>query len=330
MLPRPFPLGLTGRDSPKPRPSREFRAESFELEGRLLLAIGHASIPVRPYVRFNGIPKSGLTVASAPPTEVVGQQDGAATVVLLRSESTRALKVRLTTDPSSPAVGVNVAAVDQKVTFARNQGKVSVIVPILAGAPNPGEVDVNLDITPITPNVKTSGPLELRILASDATIPPTIVSVQGKRQGIVLTFNKPMNPVGASNLNNYAVSWTSSHSKYADLGSLAYLIPGQSWPPGLSVSSGSVRLKSARYDPATKSVSLITTREIRYSSLTTLYVSDNVTSGLRPATTSRRPANRSNLGPGLTDLEGNPIVSLPGATPGFFSYSVLKGSQATI
>ena len=37
-----------------------------------------------------------------------------------------------------------MAAVDQTVTFANGQSQVAVTVPILAGAPNPGEVDVNL------------------------------------------------------------------------------------------------------------------------------------------------------------------------------------------
>ena len=145
----------------------------------------------------------------------------------------------------------------------------------------------------------------------------------------MLTFNKPMNPVGASNLKNYAVNWTSTHSKYDDIGPFAYLIPGEAWPPGMSVSSGSVRLKSARYDPATKSVTLITKREIKYSSATTLNVSATVSSGFATVRTSGPPGDQSNRGPGLTDLEGNAIVSNPGATPGFFSYSVFKGSQIT-
>jgi hypothetical protein len=313
------------------RPPREFRAESFELEGRLLLARAHAAIHHNETVLFASATSAGLAPGSTSPTQEVGQQDGSATVVLSRSSPIGTTQVRVTTDPLSPAVGVNVDAVDQTVTFRNYQRLAAVTVPLVAGAPNPGEVDVNLIITPVTPNVTTSGPATLRILASDATIPPTIVSVQGKRQGIVLTFNKPMNPVGASNLNNYAVSWTSSHSKYADLGSLAYLIPGQSWPPGLSVSSGSAHLESARYDPATNSVTLTTKQVIHYSTRTTLSVSvgqPDVSAG-QSATTTVRPVQKSNPGPGLTDLEGNPIISAPGATPGYFSYTVSQGFQPT-
>jgi hypothetical protein len=100
-------------------------------------------------------------------------------------------------------VGVNVGAVDQTVTFANGQLDAAVTVPILSGAPNPGEVDVNLTISSVDGSrpIVTTAPLELRILASDATVPPHIVSTQGKANGIVLTFSKPMNPVEASNVN---------------------------------------------------------------------------------------------------------------------------------
>jgi hypothetical protein len=136
---------------------------------------------------------------------VVGQQDGVATVTLERTGSISGrVQVQVTTDPSSPAVGVNVGAVHQTVPFANGRLEALATVPILSGAPNPGEVDVNLDITPLNdlPRISTSGPLELRILASDATLPPKIVSTQGTPQGIVLTFNKPMNPVAASDVQN--------------------------------------------------------------------------------------------------------------------------------
>ncbi len=206
------------------RPSREFRVEPFELEGRLLLSKVHDSIPVKEYVHFSNAASPVLTPGSTSPTQEVGQQDGSATVVLSRSSPIGTTQVRVTTDPSSPAVGVNVGAVDQTVTFPKNHVKAAVQVPLLAGAPNPGEVDVNLIITPVTPNVTTSGSATLRILASDATIPPTIVSAQGTRHGIVLTFSKPMNPVGASNVNNYAVTWTTTHNKHDDLGPFALLV----------------------------------------------------------------------------------------------------------
>ena len=226
------------------------------------------------------------------------------------------------TDPSSPAVGVNVGAVDQTVTFANGERGAAVIVPILSGAPNPGEVDVSLTITPLndSPNVTVVGPLELRILAS-TTIPPKIVSVTGKPQGIVLTFSKPMNPVEASNVKNYALRWKSIHSKYNLLGPAALLLP---WSSLSSSTSGSARLKSARYDPATNSVTLIPNGKLSRALLAGTQSSITVTQG-HPAKISGRPGKQSNVGPGLTDLEGNPINA--DSTPGKFNIDVFSGQS---
>jgi hypothetical protein len=216
-------------------------------------------------------------------------------------------------------VGVNVGAVDQTVTFANGQMDAAVTVPILSGAPNPGEVDVNLTISSVagSPQIMTTGPLELRILSSDATVPPHIVSTQGKAHGIVLTFSKPMNPVEASNVNNYAVNWSTTHFKYDSLGLFAVFVPG-AWSDGTSSSSGSVRLKSAQYDPATNSVTLIPKGKLTYAASTGI----TVTQG-HPAKTSGQPGQQSNLGQGLTDLEGNPIGGE--LTSGKFSVYVFKG-----
>ena len=117
----------------------------------------------------------------------------------------------------------------------------------------------------------------------------------------MLTFNKPMNPVEASNVHNYAVRWTSMHAKYDDLGLFA-LFYGPAWSDGASTSSGFTQLKSAQYDPATNSVILIPKRKITYSGSTSI----TVTQG-HPAKTPGQPGQQSNLGPGLTDLEGIPI-----------------------
>ena len=168
-----------------PRPARAFTAESFELEGRLLLAAGSASTRTSlPVVKFvtPGPPQLG-------PFQVVTQQAGEATVTLSRSDTAGSLRVLVTTDPVPPSagenvaagdllqplVGVNVGAVDQMVTFADGQSQATLTVPILSGAPNPGEVDVDLFIWPVDPaNSRTS--LDLRILASDPTAPPEVVS----------------------------------------------------------------------------------------------------------------------------------------------------------
>ena len=135
------------------RPSRAVRVDALQLEGRLLLAarpvpsVATATekpvlVQLQQSVGFVGTPTPGTSQV----TQVVYQQDGAATVTLSES-GYEPMQVEVKTDPSSPAVGVNVGAVDQIVTF-KNQTRVTLSVPILAGAPNPGEVDVTLTATP--------------------------------------------------------------------------------------------------------------------------------------------------------------------------------------
>ena len=81
-----------------------------------------------------------------------------------------------------------------------------------------------------------------------------------------------------------------------------------------------MRLKSAQYDPATNSVTLIPKRNLTYSGSTGIIVTQR-----HPAKTSGQPGQQSNLGPGLTDLEGNPINGA--TTPGKFGISVVRGTQ---
>ncbi len=208
---KPTPHGPWWRGSTGPREGmpvmsrfpRAVRVDALELEGRLLLAALPAvrTVAVAPELQFIGTSAPGTSQV----TQVVTQQAGTANVQLSYMRNIGPLQVEVKTNPS-PAVGVNVGAVDQTVTFPEGQHDASLSVPILAGAPNPGEVDVTLTATPINaPDVTSSGPLVLRILASDASIPPTITTEQGTPQGIVLTFSKPMNPASVANVQNYAV-----------------------------------------------------------------------------------------------------------------------------
>ena len=222
------------------RPLRAFQPAALPLEGRILLATVHVAllaprtVPVlqrrsqlaAPSPSTSPPPASDGAVwflgtpSSAGTTQQVVQQGGEATVWLRGYTGGGPLQVQVATDPSSPAVGVNLPAVNQTVTISGGlsvrkaedgQNFASVTIPTNAGAPNPGEVDVNLTITPIDPPTGVTvqgGPLELRILAPDATTPPRIIGVAGTPDGIQLMFNKPMNPVQASNVHNYAVRET--------------------------------------------------------------------------------------------------------------------------
>ena len=288
------------------RPARAVRVDALELEGRLLLAA--RTVPINPSLGFVGTPTPGTSQV----TQVVTQEAGTATVTLSDMGYSGPLQVEVKTDPS-PAVGVNVGAVDQIVTFPEGQSQATLSVPILAGAPNPGEVDVTLTATPVNPPtpVASSGPLVLRILASDASVPPTITTDQGTPQGIVLTFSKPMDPARASNVNNYAVR--SSRGTGGASGPFGLPIFGYHF----SSSTESVPLRAAVYDPATNSVTLIPKRRLTYLGQIT------VTQG-SGSKKSSRPGHPSDAPLGLTDVEGNPING--DSTPGKFSVGVGYGN----
>jgi hypothetical protein len=241
------------------------------------------------------------------PTQVVMQQGGNATVMLSRSDTAGSLQVEVKTDSYSPAVGVNVGAVDQMVTFADGQRQAAVTVPIIAGAPNPGVVDVDLYAVPAGASVTPRPwvPLDLKIVSSDPALPPRVITAEGSPQGIVVTFSKPMNPVTASNVNNYSVSSVNENSH----GTILTPIFGSSRRP--TFSSKPLRLQSAQYDPATQSATLIPKRKLTVAA-------EFIVVQRRPAKakakSSHRPGDQLNVAQGLTDLPGNPINA--DTTPG--------------
>lgn len=326
------------------RPRRSVRVQAQELEGRLLLtALPAATVKKKPTmyyeVQFIGTPNAGLS--TSPQTQVVSQQASTATLMLSRAlieqvgrdpveidgggSYSKPLQVEVKTDPSSPAVGVNVGAVDQTVTFGRGQSEAALRVPIFTGAANPGEVDVTLTATPINAPTRSnsSGSLELRILAPDASLPPTIIAEQGTRRGIVLAFNKPMNPAAASNVHNYAVSTSytpfteNAFESFIDLITLPVHMDSSLFPDPTYTQK--VPLRAAEYDPATDSVTLVPKRRLSY--LGEINVSQG--SGMKTSSGTGQP---SSVPIGLTDLEGNPINE--GTIPGKFYVSfVPPGNQ---
>ena len=168
-----------------------------------------------------------------------------------------------------------MGAVDQTVTFANGQSQRHRDRPDSLRSTQPGRGGRQLDhhahrwLARIDDLVV---PLELRILASDATIPPKIVSAEGTPQGIVLTFNKPMNPVGASNVNNYVVRATKTSKRTRSwapsTSSTLPLLPvggATSISTSASTSTNTVPLHAADYDPATNSVTLVPKRKLTYS-----------------------------------------------------------------
>jgi hypothetical protein len=114
-------------------------------------------------------------------------------------------------------------------------------------------------------------------------------------------FNKPMDPVQASNVKNYSV--------YSET-----LWQGTDWTglfPRGGLEKTFVSLKSAEYDAAANTVMLIPRRPLTYRKGLTLW-------------TQARPARAAH---GLVDLEGHPIR--PNMTRGRFIAGVANGYTLT-
>lgn len=294
------------------RPMRAFRPWSSELEGRLLLTTRPGAL--RPFPRGDSVYFAGPTMTGAP--ELAMQREGSATVYLATNYAPRAkplppFQVLVETDPSSPALGVNVGAVHQIITIGGGNSDTSVTIPIIAGAPNPGEVDVTLTITPVNspPNFKVGPPLHLKVLASEDFLPPLMGTTRVTAKGIEVTFSKPMDPAGASDVNNYAVKVMGTSSGPAGLGS-AYSPMNfiTSIPPLFGNGSSTpaptvVRLKSAQYDPETLTVTLIPQRNRHYRA-------DMISVSERQPNAPGGRRHGSDHGPLLTDLRGQRLGNM--------------------
>jgi hypothetical protein len=185
-------------------------------------------------------------------------------------------------------------------------------------------VDVNLTITPIDPPPGFSAPepLELRIIAPDGNTPPRITGVTGTPNGIVLQFSKPMNPAQASNVHNYTVRAIVNSSVEKDpafVSMFGFLSPDNALGGYRnSRSTPSVPLRSANYDPASFTVTLVPRRRMTLA----LENSIVVTPG-SAAKISAHLRHESSPAQALTDLEGNPINQ--GGKPGDFRIDVRSG-----
>jgi hypothetical protein len=145
--------------------------------------------------------------------------------------------------------------------------------------------------------------LDLRVVASDPALPPRVVSTFATSQEIVVSFNKPMDPISASNVNNYAV-FSVTDKPHTFGGVIGFALGATRY----SLTVKSLRLQSAQYDPTTQSVTLVPMHgHLGVGLFTTV-------AQVRPRRSPVRPVPPSNVAPGLTDLQGNPINA--DTTPG--------------
>jgi hypothetical protein len=250
------------------------------------------------------------------PSQFFFQQSGSAQITLTRSaySAQGTLSVEFSTDSAAAPEGVTtktVAAatpgqqylpVDESVTFQPGQTALTVSVPIVPNAANPGIVLVEMTTKPlVTGGIAENG--YFAILSGPDQLPLTINNAQIVPQAsgapaITLTFDEPVAQAAVENLESYritpapagsvVVSLESRSSKPASShgGSLlnspptlpggilaGVLTPIASFAPGLhslfpppKISLvPSIPLQSATYDAATYTVTLVTTKPLNPS-----------------------------------------------------------------
>lgn len=291
-----------------PRTPRAFRPESTALEDRELLA-GKILSPPPPD-----------TLVTFPKAEIsVSQQADAATITLNRilGQDDADVTVRVATAPS-PAIGVNLDAVDQTVMFAAGETEKAVTIPIRNGAPNPGEVDVALTLSLVSgpATVDLGGPAVLQIKAASDVTPPRIIGQRLTRQGIELTFSEPMDPATVQNPKNYLVRSTLHEDRDAKniLGAVFLGLWG-----GLGKSDSvthRINVRSAIYDPETRTVTLVTPRPVNPAAMTVV---------ASPPTPKGKPRPRLTPPAPIADLAGNAING--DTSPGDF-WAPISGTRS--
>jgi hypothetical protein len=247
--------------------------------------------------------------------------------------------------------GQQYLPVDETVTFQPGQTALTVSVPIVPNAANPGIVLVEMTTTPLV----TGGTAEngyFAILSGPDQLPLTINSAQIVPQAsgasaIALTFNEPMAQASVESLQNYRITplpagsvvlspASGSREPASSHGSLppnslltlpgrivggvvapiAFLAPGLfRWAAPKISHVPPIPLQSATYDAATNTVTLVTTKPLNPSRRYQVAIGSGVGT---PRLRKHNPA----IGGDLTSQAGNsltpfggpplPIQQLPG------------------
>lgn len=261
---------------------------------------------------------------------VANRRDGFAEITLRRSQTAGEARVRFSTDAAPP--GSPYQTVSVPVVFLDGQATASAVVPLLEGAPTQQSVVVGLRVEPETagwyavtgrndpslPRRLARGsygpPAILRIVDRAEVVPPKLLDATIDRTGVTLTFDEAMDPASVQNPRAYLIqkferaddSWWRKTSPF---------IPEDS--------DKLVRLpvRSAKYDPATRSVHLNLSAKLTAGRF--VISSPNQAGRLRA-----RPLDPART---LKDLAGNPLSSdltgLEGVAPGTFRY-VVKSQRA--
>lgn len=296
--------GLRGRGSRRPARST-IRPACELLESRALLS--------------RALPVPSVYVSMTAPSQYFLQQSGEALITLNRTSSNNdgPLSVEFSTSPLTTPVdvpgkpaaveataGEHYLPVHEIATFQPRQTTLTVSLPIVREAANPGIVLVGMTTKPLVPNGDTmtgeiaivSGPDQLPLAINDARI----VRLASGTSAVTMKFNQPMERASVENLKTYRIS----HA-------------GRSVP-----------LQSATLDAATDTVTLVTKSPLKPAWVYDVAIGTPLVKS-RPGLPD--PAN----GGVPTSQTGNPLTypqpalpGRPGTTPAYLSTTQLSGYHA--
>jgi hypothetical protein len=198
--------------------------------------------------------------------------------------------------------------VNESITFPVGVAVETVQIPVNSGASNPGSVPIDLSATWTSDNAQFptgSASSVVYLVTGPSALPPTPAGmigaqliVRGKTaSGIAITFSKSMAPATVDNIHNYVVSQAGGKLGLNNF-----------WQPNAYASTLPVPLKSAQYNPATNTVTLIPKKPLSSS---TVYTIQNATPTAKHT---------------LTDSNGNPALGNFSSPAGVF-YFTLKGTK---
>lgn len=270
----------TDRTRPHSRRARQVRLGTEQLEDRKLLTIDF---------------QQGFYA--------VNDNAGVALITLVRSDGAKGTanqtteQAQLSVGGGNATPGVDYEPVNMTVTFGPGQTTQTVGIPILPKS-GTGTKIVHMTIDPSSTTPQGSAAYLSILHGPDRTAPhvqgTNLLTKRGLVTGFQITFNEPMDPTQAQNVNNYLVSnpRTTRHTKGG----------------GITTSS-SIPLQSATYDATTNTVTLVPAGRVRKAPYFELE-STQLAQAMNALNGSTTPdVTKLSLMSPITDTSGNAIDS---------------------
>ena len=248
----------------------------------------------------------------------VSAQAGKASILLQNSEAPGANglptasseQVYLSFGSGTAVPGVDYTPGGQTVIFSAGQSSQTVQLPILPGSSSEGTRTVELELS-TAPGAQPFAAAYLDITHNSDTTPPTVIATKAITKGpdvtgFVITFSKDMAPGPVQDVNNYAIG--NPHT--------IHIVRSAQW----AITTHTLTLKSAVYDPTNHSVTLRLQKGVRKSPY--FMIMDRGSYDLMnqavQSTEQNNQASQSPLLPpisAITDSAGNPLDSTHSGTP---------------